>query len=449
MLNSTAAWAAGLRRIRMPALLRNGVWVLAGQVGNSLALLLSIRILTESLSPDAFGRLTLLLGVSALILGLSITPPLQALARYFPDWKQQSGSHALRRQMMRLLSVRIGMACGLLVIAAYVAAPLLSEGRTIGLLLALLLIVDSLRSFELVMFNSARRQSAQSMLLIADTWCRLGVAALAMMFAEATPELVIGAYLLASAAVLLCVYIARVGEGASASPVPSSTGGLDLSGFAARIRAYELPLVPLALFGWLSGMGDRYLLGGLAGFAVAGLYAAAYALASRPFLMLSTIIELTMRPVLHDAISAGRLSEVDRAGRIWLLLVLAGSSLGVLAFLVASPLVSRLVLATEYQQAAELMPWLALGYALQALSTAFTRFCYAFEDTKAVLHLTMIGSVAGLAVMVPAVMVAGLIGAAIAVPVRFAIELMFAIHFSRKAHRRALGLDASLNKHGL
>ena len=52
-------------------------WVVIGQVGVALAMLIGVRLLTEFLSPDVYGTLALLMGLMALGRGLFCQPVLQ------------------------------------------------------------------------------------------------------------------------------------------------------------------------------------------------------------------------------------------------------------------------------------------------------------------------------------------------------------------------------------
>jgi O-antigen/teichoic acid export membrane protein len=57
-----------------------------------------------------------------------------------------------------------------------------------------------------------------------------------------------------------------------------------------------------ALFGWIISLSDRFTLAGLTSPEQTGIHAAAYGLASAPFLILSQFLSLTLRPVDFDAV---------------------------------------------------------------------------------------------------------------------------------------------------
>jgi O-antigen/teichoic acid export membrane protein len=126
----------------------------------------------------------------------------------------------------------------------------------------------------------------------------------------------------------------------------------------------------------------------------------------------------------------------------WLLTTGLGSAFGVFCFILFGDWVGRLLLAEQYRSATALMPPIALGYAIYVVSSVFSRFCYIFDDTKAVLYLTVAGAVIGILVMVPAIIFGGLFGASAAVAVRFGMEMVLSIPLARRAERRFTSLRA-------
>lgn len=414
-----------------------GAWVAGGQIVSAIAALVSIRIMTELLTPGEFGRLALLAGVAALALGLSATPRLQALLRYYADWTRAGRGDVLRRTGARLIGRLVAVAACVIVAGWIIAGPVFDEIWFTGFLVAALLVVDSLRSFEVSLFNAARRQHVVALVTASDAMTRPLMAIAAVMIFGASAEAALGGYLIGSALVVLVMRLTTRLEGTGLTEADRSlaAGRASETDLAAAIRRYALPLSPLAIFGWLSGMGDRYVIGGMLGLEQAGLYAAAYGIASRPFLMLAGIVELTMRPVLQNAIAQQNAALIGRAKKGLLLMTASGAAFGVLGFLLLSVPVGSLLLAADYRSATSLMPWIALGYALYVTSNVFSRLCYAFDDTRAVLILTAAGSVVGISVLVPAVIFFGLFGAAAAVPLRFGIELGLSTILSRRAER--------------
>lgn len=421
----------GLWRTR---LVREGGWVTAGQLITALAMLVSVRLLTEILEPDAFGELALLVGVAALALGLAATPTLQAVIRYYPDQLRQGRLGDLR-VVSRGMVARSTVIAAFVIAAAWpVAGHAFGGSWFTGLLVAALLAVDVVRSFEVSLLHAARRQAATAVYYAADACARPLAALAAVMALGSTAEAALTGYIVGAGLVVAAMHLIVRPEGRTPGE-PPATDPRRAVALGTAIRRYALPLVPLAIFAWISGLGDRYLIGGMLSLEQAGLYAAVYGLVSRPFLMVAGIVDQTVRPVLQNAIAAGDPKRLASAKRAWLMATGAGAILGFVAFVLLGELVGRLLLAEEYRSVIKLMPWVAAGYAIYIVSNVFSRFCYVFDDTKAVLLLTIIGSVIGIVVLLPAVHFYGLQGAAAVVPVRFGIELALSAMFARRAER--------------
>ena len=64
--------------------LREVAWVVAGQAGTALGTLIGVRILTQFLSPDDYGIVTLATGLSVLATNLVAAPITQAAVHFYP-----------------------------------------------------------------------------------------------------------------------------------------------------------------------------------------------------------------------------------------------------------------------------------------------------------------------------------------------------------------------------
>ncbi len=422
---------AGLLRRRI---VREGAWVAAGQIASAVAAIASIRIMTELLAPDEFGRLTLLVGVAALALGVSVEPRLQAVMRSYADAAREGRIGNFRAIGVRLIAPMVAGAALLIAAGGFVAGPWRGEPWFTGLLVAAMLLVDCLRMFEMALFSAARRQRAMAAIYAADAWSRPLMAVAAILAFGSSAEAALAGYIGGSAAVVLAMraFMRLEGAGEDAPPQDAGRDGA----LAAAMRRYALPLAPLAILGWFNGIGDRYVIGGMIGLHEAGLYAAAYGLVSKPFLMLGTMAELLMRPILFDAVAANDAGAQRRAKLVWFALVGSGGAFGVLCFLVLGPYVATVVLAADYRETAiAMMGWIALGYAFYVMSVVNIRLCYAFHDTRAALLLTVASSAVMLTTLLVFLKLYGLPGAAMAVPVYFGFQWALATVLARRAER--------------
>ena len=156
---------------------------------------------------------------------------------------------------------------------------------------ALLTMADIIRTYEVGMLNIAHRQRTFAAWNVVDAWARPLMAVLLVIAIAPVSPAVIVAY--AFATLIVYAGFRRFRSIAVAAPdTPQTDQDKDTDWVRltnASLKRYALPLVPVALFGWLIGVADRFILASLAGVAETGLYIAAYALASAPLLAVATI----------------------------------------------------------------------------------------------------------------------------------------------------------------
>jgi len=377
----------------------------------------------------------LLLGVVALCHGFAVSPLMQAVLRYYPEFASAGKVQILRAVTVRIIRFTTVWVSLLFCLGAFVHAAVTGNWFWfwLAVLIAAIFAIEGARSLELTFFNAARQQRPMALWSVAEAWARPVAVVAAVVFLTTQVSAVLIGYLIASVVVFLLFLPFVVSEG-------DSTGKGRLSKEYGSTRhnlwSYALPLLPVAAAGWVSGLADRYVVGGVLGLAQAGSYAAAYALMSRPFLMLSGIIEQTLRPVYYDAVTAGDSKRSRTILRTWLVLTALVGGIGFVLALLLHEQIASWLLGESYRNSARLMPWIAGGYWLLILAHVFTRVCYAHHDTKSVLVIEAVGAVLTLGLLFPLVSVFGVIGAAGAVPLYFGSQLVTAFLLSRRYKER-------------
>ncbi|MEJ5270319.1 MAG: oligosaccharide flippase family protein [Hydrogenophilus sp.] len=411
-------------------------WVFAGQGISGLATLIGLRVITEMVPPDIYGAVTLALGVVMLAHGLAVGPMMQAVLRFYPDHAREGGEARLRRAAAHALRRPILVA--LLVLAVAGLGWMAVNPRDVWLVLMslALFMVEVGRSVEVTFLNAARRQRAMALFVAADAWLRPCMAVVLVWTFGASSAAVVGGYF---AGCLIALAGLRVAKGRSLPTADHGVGELATPEprVIRRLWAYALPLTALPLIGWVSGQADRYLLGGMVGVSAAGLYAALYGLASKPFLLLSASIEIALRQPYYACVSADDAQGARRILTLWLVAVVAGSAVLWLAFLFFHAEIASLVLAAEYRAHSALMGWIAAGYVLLAAAQVMERVCYAHHDTRGVVWIQAAGAALSVIVAAPLIYRYGIEGAAWAVPVYFGAQLLIASVRARGVRRRA------------
>lgn len=426
-----------------------GTWVIAGQLLSAAGTLVGLRMMTGLLSPHVFGEVVLVSGIVLMAEGLTVAPLMQAVVRYYPEAAAANSVGVLRdattNQLSRL-TVLTGAICliGFLLYSWF--API---SAWLGPLALALLIVEVQRQYEITLLNSARCQRIAAIWMATEVWGRPIVAGALIATTGPTAVATLAGYLAASFAGLLlfkpwritgsarqdCGHevIVRANPRDSESPPVRRQIVPEEQQLVRSLRRYSMPLMPLGIIDWITSQADRFLIGALIGVEQAGLYAAVYGLASRPFLMAGGALELWMRPVYYEAILSGSSSREKHILHVWLGAILCAALIGTMAFTIWHEEIAALLLAAPYRTVSWLMPWIAAGYGLLLIAHLYGRVCYAHHDTKAVFVMETMGSVVSLIAAVYGLMVFGVAGAAYAVPVYFGTQLIAAKILARRA----------------
>lgn len=177
----------------------------------------------------------------------------------------------------------------------------------------------------------------------------------------------------------------------------------------------------------------------------AGIYAAAYALVSKPFLMISAAIELALRQSYYHAVSVQDDLAEARVMYTWIVSTLAASVLCLVVVVFWAEELAALLLGEKFRGGASLMPWIAGGYCLLALSNPFERRAYAYKKTINVLKIQVGSAITSVTVATIGTYYYGLVGAAWAVPVYFGCQLALSVYLTRELVRPSLCLERKLD----
>jgi O-antigen/teichoic acid export membrane protein len=234
---------------------------------------------------------------------------------------------------------------------------------------------------------------------------------------------VLGGYLIGSAAVYLTMLGVMRREGVGEKD-PEGRGA-EWRGPAAReMWRFALPLVPVAIVGWVTQISDRYILGLFLGASQVGIYTVTYGLMSQPFLTVGSVVGRTLMPIYFKAVSDGHHDLQRRTFRTWLLATAAVGVAGVAAVFVFRGLVARALLFEKYRGGVELMPWIAAGYALYCVGTVFEQRLYARKLTGRVLVGNAVTAVVSVVVPLAFLYKWGMVGVAAACPVYFGVMVV-------------------------
>ncbi len=391
-------------------LIGDALWVAVGQGFAAIGLLVGMRLLTEVVPPRVFGTVALLLAIATLGYNFLYSPLLSAGTRFYSEAAASHQLPELRRSLKRLL---LRATFGLILLSL-AASMIYSAGRGLSawmfLALAGLMALDAARALEVNLLIAARRQRPAAIWSAAEAWGRPAVAFLAVTTWGVSPERVLAGYAAASAVCYVVFVLTTPREGI----VLAQRQAFSELQLTRDVLHYALPLMPLALVGWVSSYSDRYVIASILGVERVGIFAAAVGLVSRPFLMAGTVVGQTLRPLYFSAVTAGDRGHARRLFRLWLTVTAAISVAGFGAFVVTGDLIGKLLLAESYRSSLSLLPGIAVGYGLLALANTLGERFLAYKRTRTFMLIHAGMALSYLALSWPLIRRFGLEGAVIA-----------------------------------
>jgi O-antigen/teichoic acid export membrane protein len=367
------------------------------------------------------------MGVLSLVQGLAYQPFGQAALRYYFEWINNEGSETGLRQLLASTYARrfVAFSLGTVTVALLLMHFTKTSSLTVTLFL-LLFALEGWKTLEIVLANASRSQSVYATLFAADAVLRPFASVGVVLASGPSVEALVAGQCLALAMVLGTFHVWR------AKPSRSMPGRAVEAKLAAGMKRFARPLLWLPLIGWMSGLADRYIVGGVLGLGAAGIYAAAYGLASRPFLLLGTITEATLRQPVYMAFSNPHSQDGKRLLASWVAVNLGIGSVG--AFLIwwlREPLVG-LLLAAPYRGATGLLAWIAGGHVLLLVAQAVERMIYAAGNTRTVVRIQFVSASVGVMLACVAVQTMGLKGVAAVVPIYFGLQMVMTLWAAKR-----------------
>ena len=403
----------------------DGIWLSGLQIFAALGQLAGIRLFTGLLSPSIFGQFSLLMGLVTLVCAAIVNPTMQALLRYYPEYALQGQGARVKaagaRQLIKLMCWLLPFGIvGIVVSQAYGW----SSEREMFLLIGLV-VVEILRMQSMAVLNAIKAHRLYGVWAVAEAWGRPLVAWGVMALLGINLTCILAGYLLVSLSTWFVMQRCMPSEKNVPLPLAQDTA------LGIRFWRYTLPLLPLGLLGWASGMADRFMIGVMLSPADVGLYVAMYGLASRPILMFGNLVENLMRPPYQSALSQGDGVRGNAYLRQWMLLVISGSLFALVLACIGHHWLAGLMLGESYRQVSDLLPWLVAGYGLLILSHVANRVCYANEATRSIFLIETTGAVLAIVLGFILIKWGGLRGAAQAMLLYYGAQLVISMLFAR------------------
>lgn len=335
-------------------------------LGNAVGAVVSIvllRLLTEHMSSDAYGRLALMLTFGVFVNQVYMAGLSNAAGRLFASAKMQGESSALFRVIMVAYARHCGQIIVVGVLFGWICVAIAEIGTISTAVAAVLIsIIGGLNSVIIGILNAARWRSSVAALNSADSlirfaliscWVHQGISI------ELSNVLWIQAGS-ASACMMVALYRWRILSRQIEAVQDARKFATKQAEWNARLTNYGRPLTVLGVITFIHQISDRWALNVYLGAEDVGQFAALYQLGVLPFSLLSALALNLFAPILFDAAESLDTGVRDRSLTLNLI---AGAGMVIVtlsAFCISleySESICSLILGESFRAIAPLLPW--------------------------------------------------------------------------------------------
>ena len=357
-----AAWP------RVRRLVREGIWVLFGQIMAVFGALAGVRLLTELLEPAAYGKLALGMTLATLVNQTILGPLGNGASRFYAPAAEQSELSGYINAVSHLGLLGTGI---VLLLIFLTGTALLITGRAewIALVTAALIfaILSGYNSIINGIQNAARQRAIVALHQGLEAWVRPLFAAGLMVLLGAYSTVAIVGYVLATLVILCSQYsfLRRV--------LPDrTTATATQADWKRLIWGYSWPFTVFGIFAWAQLSIDRWALELLTTTEDVGLYSVLYQVGYSPMQLATAMSMQFIAPIMFqragDGAEANRIMSANFLGQRLTALALVLTTIAVtMAFLFHRPLFA-LVVASKYRGVSYYLPWLLLAGGLFSTS---------------------------------------------------------------------------------
>lgn len=346
---------------RFHRLVKEGGWIVVGQIAAVLGALVLVRVLTESLEPAQYGQLALGLTVAGLVNQVVMGGVTAGIGRFYAIAAEKNDLpgylHASRRLMGYATSAVVAIALALM-------AGLLWLGYSQWMgLAAAALVLSVLSGYNASLSgiqNAARQRAIVAFHGGLDAWLKILLAVGVMLWLGSSSTAVVMGYALSSLLVTgsQFFFLRRLIRPQGEKPRASANWGR-------QIWAYSWPFSVFGIFTWMQQISDRWALQTFASGYEVGLYAVVFQLGYVPIGLATGMAMSFLGPILYQR--SGSAADHTRnisVHRIAWRITFVGLFVTALAFFFTFLLhewIFHLLVAAKYHAVSYLLPWMVLA----------------------------------------------------------------------------------------
>jgi O-antigen/teichoic acid export membrane protein len=310
-----------------------------GQIAAALGGIFSVKLLTNHLSPEEYGCLSLGITICGMLNLLFYGPFGVLIARFFPIFQERSHLSRYFHQVKKILGFSSVIFLSLGLSGGYFASHFLGEKWGILVFIAVLFtIVSGLNGALFNVQNAIRQRKIIAFHQGLDSWLRPGIALLLISWTTATGHMALLGYFFGTLAVTISqgIFAFRnpiIREGWCSSQVPDRSNSQDFH----ELMTYLAPVVLFGVFSGIFSFSDRWFLQAYLGEREVGIYSAVIQIANAPMALFVGIINQFVVPILFARAGSVKTPEqVENSNKILHAIALLYFGVMVIGFLVVS-----------------------------------------------------------------------------------------------------------------
>lgn len=380
---------------RFKRLAKEGGWIVFGQIVTVIASLVLVRVLTEHLDTEQYGRLALTLTLGTLVGQVAFAGAIPGIMRYYSIAAEKGKTGEYYQAAIRMMGYGALASLGL---SALLLPTLLLLGKSDILALTGMAIIFTLLSSynnsQSMIQNAARQRKVVAFHGSLVAWLKVILAAILLICLGNSPFIVLVAYILSTMLVLFsqAIFIRRL--------IPKRTICATISNqWSGKIWQYSKPFVFLNIFTWMQSSSDRWALETFTNTGDVGMYAVLIQLGYTPIAMATGLMTNLIAPILFqrsgDTTNQKRNIQVHK--QAWQITFIA-LLLTLLACLLASQIhgyIFRFLVAEQYHSVSCLLPWMILAGGLFSSGQVLALKLMSELKTNALLWPKIVTSIIG------------------------------------------------------
>lgn len=383
----------------------------AGQLLSLAGTLVGVRILTEYLSPSAYGALGLSLTIVALYTEVIIGGLIGAFTRFYSIAARAGDVRGYVYGVRMLLLVAVAIAVTLFL----AVSPLLLlgfDGVTLkaGIVVVLFAVLFGTNAALNAVLNGARRRSLVALNSVVDAWLKIGLAIMAIQLFGSTATSVLTAYAV-SLSLVLVHQIYRVRQ-------LQDTGlSSEQHKWTHEMFMFAWPASVWGVFTWAQLVVDRWSLQFFYSTAEVGLYSVVLQLGYFPASLLLGIFGTFMSPIMFQRTQNQTQSNDEHQNKIWFQVLIGGVIFTVLCSsfsLMVNDLFFKMFSASEFWGMSVYLPAMTLAGGLYGTATLLQVRLMSHMRMIALAKIMVVTAIMGITITLGLTYLMGILGTVIA-----------------------------------